>query len=44
MRLLGARNWYLPTWLQWLPDLRVDATKQAEPAQRPMAHAPSTGQ
>jgi RND superfamily putative drug exporter len=33
MRLLGARNWYLPTWLQWLPDLRVDAAKQAEPAQ-----------
>jgi RND superfamily putative drug exporter len=25
MRLLGDRNWYLPHWLRWLPDLRVEA-------------------
>lgn len=25
MQLLGSRNWYLPTWLNWLPDLRVEA-------------------
>ncbi len=24
MRLLGERNWYLPRWLRWLPDLRVE--------------------
>jgi RND superfamily putative drug exporter len=24
MRLLGHRNWYLPSWLQWLPQLRVE--------------------
>ncbi|MQC17114.1 MAG: MMPL family transporter [Chloroflexi bacterium] len=24
MRLLGERNWWLPSWLQWLPDLRVE--------------------
>jgi RND superfamily putative drug exporter len=24
MVLLGERNWYLPRWLQWLPDLRVE--------------------
>ncbi|HEY3210756.1 MAG TPA: MMPL family transporter [Actinomycetota bacterium] len=24
MRLLGRRNWYLPGWLQWLPQLRVE--------------------
>ena len=24
MRLLGDRNWYLPGWLQWLPDLQVE--------------------
>lgn len=24
MRLLGAANWYLPSWLHWLPDLRVE--------------------
>jgi RND superfamily putative drug exporter len=24
MRLLGDRNWYLPRWLQWLPQLHVE--------------------
>jgi len=24
MRLLGERNWYLPPWLQWLPNLQVE--------------------
>jgi RND superfamily putative drug exporter len=24
MRLLGDWNWYLPSWLQWLPKLRVE--------------------
>ena len=24
MKLLGNRNWYLPRWLGWLPDLRVE--------------------
>ncbi len=24
MEVLGARNWYLPAWLNWLPDLRVE--------------------
>jgi len=23
-KLLGNRNWYLPRWLRWLPDLRVE--------------------
>ena len=26
MRLLGDRNWYLPSFLQWLPEIRVDRT------------------
>ena len=25
MEVLGRRNWYLPSWLGWLPDLRVEA-------------------
>ena len=25
MEVLGKRNWYLPSWLRWLPDLRVEA-------------------
>ena len=24
MKLLGDRNWYMPRWLHWLPDLRVE--------------------
>lgn len=25
MALLGDANWYLPKWLEWLPDVRVEA-------------------
>ena len=25
MEVLGKGNWYLPSWLRWLPDLRVEA-------------------
>lgn len=25
MELLGKRNWYLPSWLQWLPNVRPEA-------------------
>ncbi|MGH2560391.1 MAG: MMPL family transporter [Thermomicrobiales bacterium] len=37
MSLLGNVNWYLPSWLRWIPDLRVEgappaATPVAEPA------------
>ena len=31
MRLLGNANWYFPAWLNWLPDLRVEA-ELPEPA------------
>ncbi|RJQ07196.1 MAG: MMPL family transporter [Dehalococcoidia bacterium] len=34
MRLLGDTNWYLPAWLHWLPDLRVE---QSPHASKPMA-------
>ena len=29
MRLLGDWNWYLPRWLEWLPDLRVEGAREA---------------
>ena len=29
MKLLGDRNWYLPGWLNWLPDLQVEGGKRA---------------
>ena len=27
MEVLGKGNWYLPSWLSWLPDLRVEAVE-----------------
>ncbi|MBM3926132.1 MAG: MMPL family transporter [SAR202 cluster bacterium] len=30
MKLLGNWNWYLPNWLGWLPDLRVEGPKSSE--------------
>ncbi|MDP6606809.1 MAG: MMPL family transporter [Dehalococcoidia bacterium] len=31
MELLGDWNWYLPPWLDWVPDLRVEAEPPAPP-------------
>jgi RND superfamily putative drug exporter len=27
MKLLGERNWYLPSWLTWLPDVHVEGAR-----------------
>jgi RND superfamily putative drug exporter len=34
MKLLGTWNWYLPSWLSWLPDAHVEGTEpaRAQPA------------
>jgi putative drug exporter of the RND superfamily len=32
MRLLGDRNWYLPSWLQWLPKVDVEGHEAADHA------------
>jgi RND superfamily putative drug exporter len=32
MRLLGDRNWYLPSWLKWLPDIRIEGTPRLRPS------------
>jgi RND superfamily putative drug exporter len=38
MKLLGDRNWYLPKWLQWLPDLDVEGhVQEQEPVLLPQA-------
>jgi hypothetical protein len=37
MALLGDRNWYLPSWLNWLPDLRVEGTPAPNPQTSPKA-------
>jgi RND superfamily putative drug exporter len=28
MKLLGERNWYLPSWLTWLPDVHVEGAER----------------
>jgi len=33
MRLLGDVNWYLPLWLQWLPQIHVEGH---EPTMEPV--------
>ena len=35
MKLLGGWNWYLPSWLQWLPHLSIEGAPQVGPAQGP---------
>ncbi|HEX9343958.1 MAG TPA: MMPL family transporter, partial [Actinomycetota bacterium] len=41
LRLLGDRNWYLPSWLHWLPQLRVEVPAthptRPEPELEPVA-------
>jgi RND superfamily putative drug exporter len=39
MTLLGRWNWYLPSWLHWLPDVHVEGHEE-ELKPRP---APSAG-
>ncbi|MFB3053650.1 MAG: MMPL family transporter, partial [Dehalococcoidia bacterium] len=31
MQLLGDLNWYLPSWLHWLPDIRVQGRPELAP-------------
>lgn len=35
MELMGKWNWYLPSWLKWLPELRVDAERAPRQAGAP---------
>jgi uncharacterized membrane protein YdfJ with MMPL/SSD domain len=40
MKLLGDWNWYLPSWLEWLPKgpaLEGELPQPAQPARRPLA-------
>jgi len=38
MKLLGNLNWYLPSWLEWLPKLRVEGREaELEPVLLPEA-------
>jgi RND superfamily putative drug exporter len=35
MKLLGKWNWYLPSWLEWLPRLEHDRSPQPDPQPAP---------
>jgi RND superfamily putative drug exporter len=37
MALLGDRNWYLPKWLHWLPDLRIEGPVEDVRVETPKA-------
>jgi RND superfamily putative drug exporter len=37
MKLLGERNWYLPSWLNWLPDVHVEGHASEKPPETPAA-------
>ena len=50
MKLLGKRNWYLPSWLEWLPNVHIEGERVAEAAPeredragRPGLHRPGRG-
>jgi RND superfamily putative drug exporter len=36
MKLLGKRNWYLPAWLTWLPDVHVEGAEPRREALQPI--------
>ena len=40
MKLLGEWNWYLPTWLEWLPTL----SPELQPTEPPRTPRPATPQ
>ena len=43
MKLLGDRNWYLPSWLEWLPEPRPRGQRRAagaRPASAPCRSPP----
>jgi RND superfamily putative drug exporter len=38
MTLLGERNWYLPSWLNWVPDVHVEGHASTDkPPEAPAA-------
>ncbi|MFL5759535.1 MAG: MMPL family transporter [Thermomicrobiales bacterium] len=40
MKLLGDKNWYMPRWLGWLPDLRIEGEPRPQP--HPIVISPRT--
>jgi hypothetical protein len=40
MTLLGKWNWYLPSWLGWLPQLRIEGAPAPTPTPAPPEREP----
>lgn len=40
MKLLGNRNWYLPSWLDWLPKINIDGAATPELVPEPLEADP----
>jgi RND superfamily putative drug exporter len=38
MKLLGNRNWYLPSWLEWLPEVHIEGVATPEVVAEPERH------
>jgi RND superfamily putative drug exporter len=41
MKLLGDRNWYLPSWLEWLPEINIEGVATPETDPEPVSAEPS---
>ena len=44
MELLGDRNWYLPSWLQWLPRVNIEGHAERTTREYRLAPAAPTGE
>jgi putative drug exporter of the RND superfamily len=40
MKLLDARNWYLPSWLEWLPEINIEGVASHEDGAEPAEPEP----
>ena len=40
MKLLGDRNWYLPSWLEWLPEVHIEGAASPVAAPEQVEHEP----
>ena len=43
MELFGDWNWYLPSWLEWLPKIHIEGVHTAAPAAVPAAQGVRRG-
>ena len=41
MKLLGSRNWYLPAWLRWLPELKIETPDELAAEGAGLASSPT---